>query len=352
MKISQEAQFEDRIDYRDSILNIMINSCTIVKVLLCSLVTLTVTSISAQDNPPILNADKPLKGIYRDFYEFLNNAPSIRSHFQMICKSGENKIERGTADYKLLFLDSITKRREIRKFWGVCDGETVYINEAIYGGPFNFKKIHGIGRYCYFKGSLVNTSYSVNTAGVAGGAVGGALAAAAVEMDGDYPYILNINNGKFFLLDKEILKTILKKDEELYASFNEEERKSRKNTLLSYIIKYNERHHDEIKYNRPEPISITFYRRQKKERTEPLPVNVGDTIQLLLDPNSIKQVIWMNESLDVCIGSNCRTILLEKKKVNYVECSWKSEQKEFKKVEDKVGEFYEREIFNLNKKNK
>lgn len=330
----------------------MMKLCTIVKVLFCSLLTLVVTSISAQDKPPILTATKQKKGIYRDFQEFINNVPSIQSPFQVVCKSGENKIERGTADYQLLLLDSIIKRREVKKFWGVCDGETIYINEVIYGGPLNFKKIHGIGRYCYFKGSLVNSSNSVYSAGVAGGAVGGALTAAAVEIDGDYPYILNINNGKFFLLDKQVLKTILKKDEELYALYDDEERKSKKNTLLSYIIRYNERHQDEIRYNRPVPNNITFYRRQKGERLEPIPVNFGDTIQLLLDPNSIKQVTWMNDSLDACIGSNCRTIPLEKKKVNYIEFSWKSGQYEFEKVESKEGEFYKKEILYLNKNKK
>ena len=93
----------------------MIKLYTIAKALLYSLLLLAGPSIYAQDRPPILNAAKPQKGIYRDFQEFLDNAPSIQSPFQVTCLSDENKIERGTADYKLLLLDSLTKRRETIK---------------------------------------------------------------------------------------------------------------------------------------------------------------------------------------------------------------------------------------------
>jgi len=303
----------------------------------------------AQEVPPILSVDKPRSGIYLDFNEFITNAPSIQSPFQLICKSGEYKIDRGTADYKLILLDSMNKRREIKKFWGVSDGETIYVNEVIYGGPLNFKKIHGLGRYCYFKGTLNNSSAAVS-AGVMGGALGGGLAAAAMEIDGDYPYILNINNGKCFLLDKKTLKTVLAKDEALLAEYEDAERKSKRDTLLSYIIRYNERNQDEIKHYRPEPYDITFYRRQKKERIGAITVTAGDTIQFALDPNSTKRITWLNASLDVCIEGNCKTILLEKKKINFIECSWKSEQPEFAKVKIDVGSFYVKEIVYSEKK--
>lgn len=317
-----------------------------------SLLMLAETFVLAQETPPILDEASRHKGIYRDFQEFLDNAPSIQSPFQIRCESGENKIENGTADYKLLLLDTLTKRREIRKFWGVCDGTNIYVNEAIYGGPLNFKKIHGVGRYCYFKGSLVNNSGTAYSAGASGGAIGGVLAAGAMEIDGDYPYIMNINNGKFYLLDKDLLQTILKKDEELFALYDEEDRKSKKNTLISYIIKYNERHHDEIKYNHQEPINITFYRRQKKERAEPIPVIIGNTVELSLNPNSLQQITWMRDSLEACIGPDCKTIALDRKQVNYIECSWKSDQYELKKVESRVGEFYKKEILHLNESTK
>ena len=311
-----------------------------IRIVLCSLIVFVTVSLTAQEKPPILATPKLEKGIYRNFQEFVNNAPSIRAPFLMISHSGKGKIEKGMEDYKLMLQDSATKRRDLKKFWGACDGETIYINEASYEGPVNFKRVHGMGRYCYFKGSYFNTS-KVVAAGVVAGAIGAAVAAG---VEGDYPYILNINNGKFFLLDKDLLKTILKKDEELNALYDDEQRRSKKNTLLSYIVKYNERHEDEIKYNRPDPISVAFYRKQKKERLESMTISVGDTIQLSLDPHTIKNVTWMSDSLDVCVGSNCRTIPLDKKKINYVECSWKSELQEFEKVESKVGEFYEREI--------
>ncbi len=203
------------------------------KSLLWSLLMLTVTVSFAQDQPPILATTKPQKGIYRDFQEFLNNAPSIQTGFIVLCKSGVDKIEKGTADYRVMLMDTVTKRRNLKKFWGVYDGDALYINEVVYGGPLNFKKMHGIGRYCYFKGSLVNNG-GVIAAGVAGGLVGAALAEAAMEIDGDHPYVLNINNGKVYLLDKETLKTILEKDPELSALYDKE-KKSRKRILCYHI---------------------------------------------------------------------------------------------------------------------
>ena len=322
------------------------------KQLLYLVLTLISPSLFAQQKPPILNAVDLQIGIYRTFEEFLNNTPSIRIPFEVKTESSQKMIERGTADYQLVLVDSIIRRKEIRNFWGVCDGETIYINETNYGGWVNFKKLHGIGRYCYFRGSLVDGANGVYAAGVAGGAIGGALAAAAIAIDGDYPYILNINNGKVFLLDKALLKTILEKDPELDSIYDEEEKKSNKNTLLSYIVKYNERHEYEIKYNRPEPIDIAFYRRQKKERTDPIILSVGDTVQVSLKPNSMEQVTWWSDSIDICIDSNCRTIALNKKGVNYIECSWKSGQPALKPVKVEVGEFYEREIRLIDERNK
>lgn len=307
------------------------------------------TSLSAQEKPPILSAADLQKGIYKTFEEFLSNTPSIHSHFQIVTDSGPKLIERGTADYRLVFSDSVFKRKEIRNFWGVCDGQSIYINETNYGGSLNFKKLHGIGRYCYFKGSVVDAANDVYTTTVAGGAIAGTLAAAAVAIDGDHPYILNLNNGKFFLLDKAILKTILKKDPELDSAYEEEERKSKKHILLSYIIKYNARHENEIKYKQLAPVSITFYRRQKKERAEPIILTVCNSLHVSLEPNSIEQITWMSDSVDVCIDSNCKTISLAKKGTNYVECSWKSKQEDFKPVKVEVGEFYEREIRILTK---
>lgn len=237
----------------------------------------------------------------------------------------------------------------MRQFWGVSDGESIYVNEGLYGGRLNFKKLLGLGRYCYFKGS-VPTDYATPT--LAGGVVLGAATAVAVEIDGDYPYILNINNGNFFLLDKKTLGMILKRDTELQLRFEEEDRKSKRNTLLSYIVKYNERHEDEITFNKPDTIDVVIYRRQKKEKPVSFTLMAGDTLQLSIAPNSLNSMAWMNDSLEICAGAACKTFGLVRKRTNYIECSWKESAPEFKLVEPKVGEFYRREILLSNEKEK
>ena len=318
------------------------------KVQLGALMLFVSSFLFAQEHPPILTADKPKRGIFKTFQEFLMNEPSLQSPFQIVTKSGANKIERGTADYKLLLLDSMKRRREVKKFWGVSDGENIYVNEVLYGGPLNFKKIQGLGRYCYFKGSQDNSG--VYASGAAGGVAGAVLASAIKEIDGDYPYVLNVNNGKFYLLTKEILKTILKNDLALLKNYEDGEKRSERNTMLSYIERYNEAHTDEIRYNRPQPISVILYRRQKKERAEAVHIDAGDTIQVALKPNSIEQFTWLNDSLEVCVNSKCKTVALDRKKVNYIECSWKLDQPDVHKVDAKVGEFYQREIRVLNER--
>jgi hypothetical protein len=304
------------------------------------LLSFEVTSSFAQDQSQILAANRK-KGIYRNFEEFINNAPSIHAPFMILTYSNMDRIENGTADYRVMLLDTATRKRDLRKFWGVYDGENVYINEVVYGGRVNFKKMHGFGRYCYFKGSRTDNGGKVGFAALATGLVGAAVTAAVIEIDGDYPYVLNVNNGQVYLLHRETLKLILQKDTDLLSEYEEDERRSKRTTMLSYIAKYNERHADEIKYSRP--IDVIFYRKGKKELIDPINVTVGDTT-LLLTPNSLRHISSFSDSIDVCIGSNCRTIPLQKNVVNYVECSWRSEEMEFKKVDKKAGEFYEREI--------
>ena len=178
------------------------------------------------------------------------------------------------------------------------------------------------------------------------------MAGAIKEIDGDYPYVLNINNGKFYLLTKDVLKIILKNDLALLKAYEDEEKRSERNTMLSYIKKYNDAHADEITYNRPQPITVILYRRQKKERLEPVTIDAGDTIRVSLTPNSIEQFTWLDDSLDVCVNSKCKTVPLDRKKVNFIECSWKLEEPEVQKVDAQVGEFYHREIRVLSERKK
>jgi hypothetical protein len=51
------------------------------RIFLCLAFAFGIKSALAQEKPPILSATKHQKGIYRNFQEFVNNAPSIRTPF-------------------------------------------------------------------------------------------------------------------------------------------------------------------------------------------------------------------------------------------------------------------------------
>ena len=95
--------------------------------------------------------------------------------------SGDRKIEKGKGDYSLVMRDPAYKRKDLKKFWGASDGISVYVNECMYGRAFNLKKIHGVGRYCYFKGSPDVTPMLMPML-VGGGFIAGAVSGAAMAI--------------------------------------------------------------------------------------------------------------------------------------------------------------------------
>jgi hypothetical protein len=95
-----------------------------------------------------------------------------------------------------------------------------------------------IGRYCYF------IQLGDQQAFGPGGTYG--------SDDLTSEYIININTGKIFKLDRQLLKEILQHDPELLEELkNDKESKntliSRRRLLMDYIDSYNKKHLDEIK---------------------------------------------------------------------------------------------------------
>lgn len=320
---------------------------------LTMIMNLLFISGSAQKLPAILTATKYEKGVYKDFSEFLLNKPSITNDFQIIPLSGDRKIERGTADFKLIMLDSAVRRRDAKKFWGACDGETIYVNETQYNGPFKLKKIHGLGRYCYFKGSPPQQYTPIPTPGVIDGAVAGV--AIALVNNTDVPYILNVNNGKFFPLDKKLLLVILKRDKELLSSYEDAEKKNKGDVLLSYIKEYNSRHADEAFMDVFDPIEVILYRRGKKDINDPFTIQIGDSVQMEINNYDLKRHFSTNDTLSYCLNGQCGKIALTKKRINYIQClrNKKTDLPELTKVDRKEGEFYVKGIeFDIAKEKK
>lgn len=303
---------------------------------------------SAQKLPAILTTTRYEKGVYKDFSEFLRNSPSITTDFQIISSSGKQRIENGTADFKLIMLDSAVRRRDVKKFWGACDGESIYVNEMLYDGPLRFKRIQGLGRYCYFYGSAPTNYYVIPVAaGGGGGLMGGAIPGAVIA--GPSPqvlYILNINNGKFYILDKTLLRIILKQDNELLTRYEAAERKNKDEVLVGYIKEYNSRHESEAYVEVLDPIEVVFYRRDKKEPNNPVTLNIGDSTRLEINSYDRLKYFSTSARLSFCINDNCGEIPLARKRVNYIECvlNKKHDRFELIAVDLKIGEFESKRI--------
>ena len=289
----------------------------------------------AQGLPEILQ-NKPLKeGIYLSFDEFLRNAPSVTTDFQLTLKGSEKKLEKGVGDYRLLLFDSVKTNIRSKNIWGVSDGANVFINEWSYSGIHNFKRIHRLGRYCYFRGSIPSEQR--------GNVPPSLIGFAAIELAGDYGYVLNINNGKVFALGPDVMRLILKKDSVLSVRYEQEQKKRNPETMFSYLDQYNQKYWMEASRDYLEPIDVIVYRTGKKEKEESFQVVINDTLDYEMKPNAYYSFSNMTDAIKLCLVDNCFDIPLAKKRVNYIRCSWdKRGQPGYEKVDSEAGAFYSR----------
>ena len=141
---------------------------------------------------PISSAKSINKGIYKNFDEFSNNAPSVTDGFIIKKKARNLKEWRDTYDFTLI--DSSSGKKIVDNVWGFSDGEYAYIYFAkefyqieITSDDISFHSKHqstdGIGT-------------AAIPAGVMGGAIGGALAGGIAAMATKVQKLkLRINRG-------------------------------------------------------------------------------------------------------------------------------------------------------------
>jgi len=179
--------------------------------------------VSAQpDEHDILRAAQKISGVYRTFKEFRTNSPSIVGQFKMTQR-------------KIKLMNNQTGKYEAIEdsVWGACLNDTVYFFQKkleLRTSP-HFYKLKFLGRYCFFEdqGSFKNGGFGAN----------------AIVYPYEYEFVLNINNGKPYKLNKKIMRTILAKDQELLAEFEDESLKAW--SFEKYIRKFNERNPQDIK---------------------------------------------------------------------------------------------------------
>jgi len=293
----------------------------------------------SQNLPPILKADKPVRGIYLTFEEFLNNTPSIQSEFELT--PGFNGLSKSVN--ALILKKSDPLKRKAYKFWGVSTGDSVYVNVANYQAAKGYTKMLSLGRYCYTKGITSPALRDPGGAAVFTGLVVGVIATIPREAG----YILNINTGNFYLLHSDIIIKILSKDSELLKAYSAETEKNKKDAdvMLSYIERYNQRHPEQI--GKKEKLAkVILYRREKKERKDIINIVTGDSLQYSMEPGALTTITTAEKIITLCAGDECKDFNIVFDATNYIECSYKEGNAGVQLIpqEKKVGEFYVREV--------
>lgn len=174
------------------------------------------------ESDDILTTSTKRNGLYKTYSEFRTNSPSV---------VGSLKV----TNHKIKILDEKTGKYENVKgdYWGACTNDTIYVllmQPATQQSPHIYP-LEFIGRYCYFS---ERGAYTQMTA--SGGMYTGGYSA---------EYVVNINNGQIYKLDKKLMRAILEKDPELLERYEKEEWKSE--VFKDYILKINERRTDDIK---------------------------------------------------------------------------------------------------------
>ena len=312
------------------------------------LITLSSYAIEAQNLPPILKAEKLKRGIYASFDDFLNNDPSVHIEFTLKQRSRVKQYWFGGSDYTVQVTGANGLMTNANKYWGVCDGDSVYVNASNYQKARGYVKLLRLGRFCYTKGitsDYLEGNGAIYSVGAVGGAVGGAVVGALANIPQQAAFIFNINNGKFTMLTEDVLTKILNRDSSLGAEYAAIDKKAKKDpdVMLGYVEKFNQRHTDEIKRERL--AKIVVYRRDKKERADTVNFVTSDSLHYSLGVNALEQFEAPKPTLTLCWSGQCTTFAINVEVVNYFQCLYREgEPVQLKQRDVNEGEYYVRQI--------
>lgn len=168
----------------------------------------------------LIFSSMPKPGIYKNFYEFKYNRPSIEFEYDVF----EKPIQTLNDSY-IFYGVRLDKKDTLlpKSMFGFCIGGNVYLN-LTRGAPVyrsGFVKTEFLGRYCIFKtikdggmgayGVTIQTSYIVT-------------------------YVLDVIDGKKFPLTATVVDDMIKDDRELLDAYKQENRKDP--VAEEYVINY------------------------------------------------------------------------------------------------------------------
>jgi len=135
----------------------------------------------------------------------------------------------GGNDYKLVSEDKSIKKRVLKKdIWAISDGHTLYINGLNYKCQQWYSKVDDEGKYLIFKAAVPNSEAA--TAGLLGGAIGGAMIA-----ERRYVYLIDAKTGEFSLVKKKNIHEVLSDFPEKLSEYDKEEDPKSVDVIFKYV---------------------------------------------------------------------------------------------------------------------
>ena len=262
-------------------------------------------------------------------------------HASFTKRAMNGKIKR----YVVRYADSGKKVK--RGVYAFVEQDTLYLNSKNYGNGRHFVPVQDQGVYCYFE-DVITDSDAIASGAMLGGAIGAGIAGALTG--GKEALILDLRNGRYSILNKKTMRTLLADDEELLHRYEQERQPKQATLMREYIQDYNERHqHTLPDFATSLQGKVVLYRRGKKEREERIVITTSDSTVATLGPNAYQELWVPLQEIQLCLGTDCVTLTPSTRQVSYLACGFPKKKSEafLEVVEPKVGVFYTKQIKHL-----
>lgn len=194
--------------------------------------------------------DSLVKGIYWSYRDLIRNLPYYRDEFQILYANNA-RLRRYRFPEWERFYDVNTDRvaylkdqeqrfKDASYFFGYCDGENIFISFK------RFHRLNILGPISLIHVVEAGSKSDYGVAGVAGGLVGVAIAAAIDEGGGmgkvDDWFILDLYSGLVNPIHPIYLSPLFRRnDKELYQEFKKTKKRGNLETMIEFVIRFNER---------------------------------------------------------------------------------------------------------------
>lgn len=168
------------------------------------------------------------RGIYMTFEEIQNRQPSLPDSAKVKKRSGFDISMNGGNDYRIKSSDKAIKKILKRKAWAYSNGDTLYINCRQYKVQTWYAKVLSYGDYLLFDAGMSKLTKNENggavAAGVMFGAIGGAMAGAAMAQM-RFPYAIEVKTNTLHLITLDFIDKVMQsKGGTVNATFQNEKK--------------------------------------------------------------------------------------------------------------------------------